>query len=145
MSVTQVDNLNSVYLADIPKRNPGAELGKNEFLQLLMTQMKYQDPLQPVDNGDYIAQMAQLSTLEQMTNMTHALSLNQAFQLIGKSVIATVPGTEFGTFDTINGEVERVITQGSSVILIVDGKEVSLEDIYEVSEKESEVVIHGDE
>ncbi|MBR2216148.1 MAG: flagellar biosynthesis protein FlgD [Selenomonadaceae bacterium] len=50
------------------------ELDKDAFLQLLVTQMQYQDPLDPQDNSDYIAQLAQFSALEQMTNVSSNLS-----------------------------------------------------------------------
>lgn len=49
-------------------------LGKDAFLQLLVTQMQYQDPLDPQDNGEYLAQLAQFSALEQMTNVAEGLS-----------------------------------------------------------------------
>jgi flagellar basal-body rod modification protein FlgD len=49
-------------------------LGKDAFLQLLVTQMQYQDPLNPQDNGEYLAQLAQFSALEQMTNVSDGLS-----------------------------------------------------------------------
>ena len=48
-------------------------LGKDAFLQLLVTQMQYQDPLDPQDNSEYLAQLAQFSALEQMTNVAEAL------------------------------------------------------------------------
>lgn len=71
-------------------------LGKDAFLKLLMTQMQYQDPMSPMDNKDFIAQMAQFSSLEQMKNMNTSLNnfiktetssakLN-ALTLIGKDV-----------------------------------------------------------
>ena len=71
-------------------------LGKDAFLKLLMTQMQYQDPMSPMDNKDFIAQMAQFSSLEQMKNMNTSLTnfiktetssakLN-ALTLIGKDV-----------------------------------------------------------
>ncbi len=71
-------------------------LGKDAFLKLLMTQMQYQDPMSPMDNKDFIAQMAQFSSLEQMQNMNQSLDkfiklqtssakLN-ALSLIGKDV-----------------------------------------------------------
>ena len=43
------------------ERKVGSELGKEEFLQLLVTQMKYQDPLEPTDNTEYVSQLAQFS------------------------------------------------------------------------------------
>ena len=48
-------------------------LGKDAFLQLLVTQMQYQDPLDPQDNSEYVAQLAQFSALEQMTNVAEEL------------------------------------------------------------------------
>ena len=49
-------------------------LGKDAFLQLLVTQMKYQDPLDPQDNSEYLSQLAQFSALEQMTNVSKGLA-----------------------------------------------------------------------
>lgn len=49
-------------------------LDKNAFLQLLVTQMQYQDPLDPQDNSQYLSQLAQFSSLEQMTNVADGLS-----------------------------------------------------------------------
>ncbi|MBR2141861.1 flagellar hook capping FlgD N-terminal domain-containing protein [Anaerovibrio sp.] len=50
------------------------ELDKDAFLSLLVTQMQYQDPLSPMDNTEYLAQLAQYSSLEQMTNVASKLS-----------------------------------------------------------------------
>ena len=49
-------------------------LDKNAFLQLLCTQMQYQDPLDPQDNSEYLSQLAQFTSLEQMTNVATAMS-----------------------------------------------------------------------
>ena len=51
----------------------GADLGKDAYLQLLMVQMKNQDPLNPVDNNQFMADLAQFSSLEQMVNMNDSL------------------------------------------------------------------------
>ncbi len=81
-------------------------LGKDEFLQLLVTKLEYQDPLNPTSDEDFVAQLAQFSSLEQMTNISDAISesnqwdflqmqsLNNvmASGLIGREVTASFNG-----------------------------------------------------
>ena len=76
-----------------------AEMGKEQFLTLLLAQIKNQDPLSPMDNADFTAQMAQFSSLEQLFNVNDNLeglqtlaasqSGTQALALIGKEVEAS--------------------------------------------------------
>ncbi len=54
---------------DNKKKLEGSKLGKDSFLKLMMTQLQHQDPLSPMDNKDFIAQMAQFSSVEQMANI----------------------------------------------------------------------------
>ncbi|MBQ9365484.1 MAG: flagellar biosynthesis protein FlgD [Schwartzia sp.] len=54
--------------------NNNSALDKDAFLQLLVTQMQYQDPLDPQDNSEYVAQLAQFSALEQMTNVYESVA-----------------------------------------------------------------------
>lgn len=88
---------------------------KNEFLNLLVTQLKNQDPLSPMDNTEFVAQMAQFSSLEQLTNLNTSLSqisallqnntndyLQTATRLMGKEVLLTDPDSG----DTYQGTVE---------------------------------------
>lgn len=74
-------------------RKVGDKLGKDDFLKLLMTQLQNQDPSSPMDNTEFIAQMATFSTLEQMVNIGEKLdkilennSLASGSELIGKQV-----------------------------------------------------------
>ena len=104
--------------------NPNASLGKDDFLKLFVAQMQHQDPMNPTDNSEFMAQMAQFSSLEQMSNMAKsnqelvsALSLGQAVGLIGRSVTYTdAAGAEQ------SGVVEKVSTEGGSPVLTVAGK-----------------------
>ena len=57
---------------------PNDYLGKDAFLQLMITQLRYQDPLEPMDNKDSIAQMAQFSALEQMQNLNTTMNTSQS-------------------------------------------------------------------
>ena len=61
-------------------------MGKDDFLKMLVTQLQNQDPLQPMEDKEFIAQMAQFSSLEQMQNMTAAMTATQATNMIGKAV-----------------------------------------------------------
>lgn len=77
------------------QQSPGI-LGKDDFLKILITQLQNQDPSNPMDDREFIAQMAQFSSLEQMTNMNTAIqkfvniqpsqNLVQHSELIGKQV-----------------------------------------------------------
>jgi flagellar basal-body rod modification protein FlgD len=75
-----------------PKAAGGA-LGKDDFLKLFVTQLQHQDPMNPSDNSEFMAQMAQFSTLEQITNLSNATSqmvfanqVGQSVGLIGRTV-----------------------------------------------------------
>lgn len=80
-------------------------LGKDAFLQLLVTQMKYQDPLDPQDNSEYLSQLAQFSALEQMTNVAKGLSdVRKVVDNINSSVL-------IGQLSGMIGQKAQWITQ----------------------------------
>ncbi|WP_093060278.1 flagellar hook assembly protein FlgD [Psychrobacillus sp. OK028] len=73
----------SMYLSNQAKKTPStgnSTLGKDAFLKILMTQLQNQDPTKPMDDSQFIAQMAQFSSLEQMTNLTEAFKEFAAVQ-----------------------------------------------------------------
>ena len=93
----QVDTFNKSLAVN--GRQAQQSLGKDDFLKLLITQLSNQDPTSPMDNTQFIAQMAQFSSLEQMTNMNqefgklnNMLVSSQAVGTIGKTVDVDVGG-----------------------------------------------------
>ncbi|MBD5089405.1 MAG: hypothetical protein HDT30_11460 [Clostridiales bacterium] len=91
-------------------------LGKEAFLQLLVAQMQYQDPLNPSSDTEWVSQMAQFSALEQMQNMNATITNSQAFSLIGQTVEVT---TEDGN---IEGVVDYVNISDGTAYVSIDGK-----------------------
>ena len=100
-------------------------MDKNAFLKLLITQLQYQDPLNPMDNTQFVAQMAQFTALEQMQNMNQTTSNSQAFSLVGKYILADVPDETTGALKTVGGRVDAVAMQNGSPYLVVNGAQVS--------------------
>ena len=99
-----------------------AALDKNDFLKILITQLSHQDPTQPMDDKAFIAQMAQFSSLEQMTNMSDGLARVAA--LVAKSqavgLLGNVVELESGG-QTVTGVVDAV-TSGDLPQLLVNGQ-----------------------
>ena len=115
-------------------RTAQQDLGKDDFLKILITQLQHQDPTKPMEDREFIAQMAQFSSLEQMTNMSTqftelsaTLKGAQAMNLIGRNV-ELIQGDSF-----IQGSVEAV-TGGAFPQLLVNGAYYDYDDISKVTE-----------
>ncbi len=101
------------------------------FLSLLTTELKYQDPTEPVSSTEYVSQMAQLSSLTQLNNINSSLTSNQAYSLLGKEV--TYQSTDSaGNTTTITGTVASVVTSGGTSYLVIDGTKVELSSVIQV-------------
>ena len=109
------------------------ELGKEAFLQLLVAQMKYQDPLNPTSDTEYISQLATFSSLEEMQNINENLTsglenLNttmndsHAQSLVGKYVMLTVTD-EKGAVSATGGQVDYVYNEEGTTYLSVNGND----------------------
>lgn len=114
-------------------KTSGSNLGKDAFLNLLVTQMQYQDPLNPTSDKDFLAQMAQFSSLEQMQNLNKSSSMAQAYSLIGKVVTATVINETTMESKAVEGFVDSVSLKNGKTYVQINGSDIELDKVTNVS------------
>lgn len=104
-------------------RTMKSELGKDDFLKLLVTQMRYQDPLKPMEDKEFIAQLAQFSSLEQMMNVGQTTSLNWGVSLLGKQVHAT----DLDGYPVTGIAKSIRLVDGTPFVALTVGKDMTIE------------------
>lgn len=123
----------SLAEANKKKRTGNDSLDKDAFLQLLVAQMKYQDPLEPTSNTEYISQFATFSELEQMQNMSASMDLFRASSLVGQTVLLKVTDSE-GRTTNVQGNVDYVVYEKDKAYLSVNGELYSMDDLDTVAD-----------
>lgn len=111
-------------------------LGKEDFLQLLVAQMKYQDPLEPTSNTEYISQYATFSEIEQMQNMGKSLDLQRASSLVGKMVYTKTTNATTGVTTTAYGKVDYVQVENGKPYLSINGSLYALDNLDSVFDQD---------
>lgn len=124
------------------------ELNQDTFLQLMITQLQHQDPLEPMDNSEFLSQQAmftQVSTLQEMNDnlanygdailsmngsMLNSNTINQAMNMVGKTVTAINPSDPE---TTITGNVESVKITEKGLTFVINGQEIGSEYISGVT------------
>ena len=104
-------------------------IGQEDFFRILVTQLSYQDPLKPIDNQEFIAQLAQFTSLDQTRQVNERIdtllsiqSVTQSIGLIGRTVeVQTPTGPVVGTVTTLNFEqgqpfLNVTTAQGQSLV-----------------------------
>jgi len=127
----------------LPIRKSGYDaLDKNSFLKLLVTQLSKQDPTNPMNDREFISQMAQFSSLEQMNNVANSMNklrASQANQLIGKMI----NGKDFVTEKPVQGiATKATYDRNGEVFLSVNGRMIRLDDVTEVTEVTPDLAPH---
>ncbi len=131
----QVNELNKKIGDTKPPEEGKKALGKDSFLKLLVTQLQHQDPTKPMEDKEFIAQMAQFSSLEQITNLNKEIrsllkssQSSMAYGILGKRVESYNPATK----KFVSGIAESVKYAGDQVRVRIGENEVSLNDINAV-------------
>lgn len=129
-----VESNSAASIAEEKKRAQASNtLDKDAFLQLLVAQMKYQDPLEPTSNTEYISQYATFSELEQMQNMSASMDLFRASSLVGETVLLKVKDSQ-GRETTVQGNVDYVVYEKNKAYLSVNGDLYSMDDLDTVAD-----------
>ncbi len=112
-----------------------AGTGQQQFLQLLVTQLQYQNPLEPVEQQDFLGQLAQFSTLEgieqlnlRFSDMLRLQELTEGASLVGRTVRYTDPATDTPR----TGVVSEARIGGDQMVLVIDGNEITLDQVTSV-------------
>ncbi|KAA3615464.1 MAG: hypothetical protein DWQ05_14025 [Calditrichaeota bacterium] len=125
MSINATSGVTPTVQSDASLYENPNDMGKDTFLKLLVAQLNYQDPLEPMENEQFVAQLAEFSSLEQMQNMNDSLqqSIESDFllnQSLNNSIVTTLIGKDVVAYAnqfTANGEdsVELAFESGESL------------------------------
>lgn len=96
--------------------NPNGILGQNDFLKLMIAQMQAQNPLEPSNSNEFLNELAQITQVEQMTNLANANQLTSAVQMIGRTVTYNAPSGAVAT-----GKVQSAQSTADGVTVTVEG------------------------
>lgn len=117
--------------SSVKKTTTSNGMDKDAFLQLLVAQMKYQDPLEPTSNTEYISQYATFSQVEQIQNMAATMELSRASSMVGKLVeVQSIDAN--GEAKSVQGKVEYVSYENNKAFVSIDGSLYSAEDVVAV-------------
>jgi flagellar basal-body rod modification protein FlgD len=127
ISASTVSTTNSAVSSDTVTNTTGNTMGQNDFLQLLITQLSNQDPTQPQDDTAFASELAQFSSLQQMTNVNSTLSSFATTQntlnsenLIGRTATAT----DSSGSSTVSGTITGVEVDSGTLYLTINGSVV---------------------
>ncbi len=115
--------------------NPSTNLNNQDFLQLLVAQLKYQDPMSPTDTQSFIQEQAQFSTVEGITSMQSTLTAMSAQEQMSSAVNLIGTQVQYTASDgsTASGIVSAVASSSGAVTLSVGGANVALSSINQVT------------
>ena len=116
--VSSINSQSNSYIGS-KKETPKNEMDKEAFLKLLVTQMQYQDPMNPGDSTEYMSQLAQYSGLEATMNISTAVEKGNAMNLVGQYVIMNNTDAA-GNPAPVSGLVEFATMKDGEVLLSIN-------------------------
>src|SRR6478609_3360421 len=131
-------NYNEANVKAAANKSSTDTLGKDQFLRILVTQLRNQDPTQPLQDKEFIAQMAQFTSVEQLTNMAGEMklmrqSLGFVSGLIGKSITWDETDSTGATVEQ-SGVVDSITFKDGNQFATVKGVEISLDKLKKIED-----------
>jgi flagellar basal-body rod modification protein FlgD len=117
-------------------RGKGSNLDMSDFMNLLVAQMVNQDMMNPVSDTDFIAQMAQFSSLQGIQTLQEYVQSSYAVSYAGKYVMIYHQNERTGNMEEIRGQVEKISFYQGSPVVYVDGERYYLHEVMEISHEE---------
>ena len=111
-----------------------SDMNKDTFLQLLVAQMKYQDPLEPTSNTEYISQYATFTQVEEIQNMAASMELSRASSLVGQEVMIETKDDD-GVTRRVHGKVDYVTYENGKAYVSIDESLYSVSDVTSIVDK----------
>lgn len=130
-TVSDIASKASSYTSSKKTEASSTDLDKEAFLQLLVTQMQYQDPLNPGDSTEYMSQLAQYSALEATMNISDAVEKGNALNLVGEYVIMNTTDSA-GNSTMVSGLVEYATVKNGEILLSINDTYYPAEDLDSV-------------
>ena len=130
---------NASGITQLVSESDRSTITTDEFLKILVAELTYQDPFEPMSNTDFAQQIAQIESMRSSEDLTEGIGailkqqqITSAGALIGKTVYG-------GTVDggLVEGVVESVTIDSSGVFLTIDGYYVPLDNVFEISPEQS--------
>lgn len=117
-----------------------SSLGKDQFLKILITQLQNQDPMQPMEDKEFIAQMAQFSSVEQLMNIsTQLTALNQNLGSVSGLIGKEVSWLDSSTSEVKSGTVDSIVVASGAQYAMVGKEKIALTDITSIKNSDSTV------
>lgn len=139
MSVTATESTNSAasvvaYGSNTPVRAKKTSLGSEDFMKLLAVQFQSQDPMKPMEDTAFIAQMAQFSALEQSNSLVREMGLLRADQqnLTASGMLGRTVTVEDADGLPVTGQVSAIENTANGPVLVIDGEKYPLSSVNRV-------------
>lgn len=132
-NVSAVGSLNYVSSSNSSSTG-GYTVDTETFFKLLVAQMQYQDPLEPQDNSEFLAELAQMTTQEQMQSMNGTLNVSKALSMVGKAVYAEALDSDTGITNYYEGVVDSVVMKDGTAYVVVDGNAIPIDKVLAVGD-----------